>query len=257
MVALDPRGPPRRVRMVIFDMDGVLVPIRSSWSFIHRRLGVEDRAREAMRLFLEGRISYLDWMRMDTQLWVEATQGRLTLWDLEAMLREVPVRREAVEAARWLRRRGIIIGIISGGIDLLAKRVAREIGADFFMANQLSYDKRGRLVPGGKPLVGVKKHLAVKRAAGEYGVPLENVMFVGDSRWDAPAMRVVGYPVAYGDPPDREALEAARCAVRSLRELPPLVEHIEERGDCGPWSLRRGGTRGPGRAPRGGSSPPP
>ena len=229
----------RRVKLVIFDMDGVLVPIKSSWQYVHEKLGVEDRAREYLEKYERGEIDYLEWMRLDTGLWVEATRGRLTVWELERLFRDVPVREEAVRAARWLRRHGIIYGIISGGIDLLAKRVAREIGADFFLANQLSYDKRGRLVPGGKPVVGVKKHLAVKRVAGEYGVPLENVMFVGDSKWDREAMRIVGYPVIYGDCDDRSLLEAAKCRIRSLDELPRLIEHIERTGGCGPWSIGR------------------
>lgn len=227
----------RRVRMVLFDMDGVLVPIRSSWSYIHEKLGVADKARRALELYEKGEIDYIEWMRLDTSLWVEATQGRITVWDLQKMFREVPVRPEAVEAARALKKAGIIIGIISGGIDLLAKRVAYEIGADFFLANQLSYDKRGRLVPGGKPVVGVKKHLAVKRIAGEYGIPLENVMYVGDSKWDLEAMRIVGYPVIYGDCDHDGLVRVARCRIYSLRELPPLIETVEETGGCGKWEI--------------------
>ncbi|MCE4625156.1 MAG: HAD-IB family phosphatase [Desulfurococcales archaeon] len=234
---------PKRVRMVIFDMDGVLVPIHSSWAYIHERLGVHDEARKIMEKFIRGEIDYMRWMEEDTGLWVKATGGKITVWDLEKILSEVSVREEAVEVARWLRRRGIIFGIISGGIDLLAKRVAREVGADFFLANQLSYDKRGRLVPGGKPVVGVKKHLAVKRVAGEYGIPLENVMFVGDSVWDKEAMEIVGYPVIYGDCDHSELLRVAKCRIRDLRELPHLIEHIEREGDCGRWCIsppRRG-----------------
>ncbi len=227
----------RMVRMVIFDMDGVLVPIRSSWGYIHEKLGVADRAKRVLELYEKGEIDYIEWMRLDTSLWVEATQGRITVWDLQKMFREVPVRPEAVETARTLKRAGIIIGIISGGIDLLAKRVAYEIGADFFLANQLSYDKRGRLVPGGKPVVGVKKHLAVKRIAGEYGIPLENVMYVGDSKWDLEAMRIVGYPVIYGDCDHDGLVRAAKCRIYSLRELPPLIEVVEETGGCGKWEI--------------------
>ena len=230
---------PRRVRMVIFDMDGVLVPIHSSWQYLHEHFRVADKAREIMKRYERGEIDYIEWMRLDTGLWVEATHGEATVWELQQILGQVPVRPEAVEAARWLRRHGIIYGIISGGIDLLAKRVAHEIGADFFLANQLSYDKRGRLVPGGKPVVGVKKHLAVKRVAGEYGVPLENVMFVGDSRWDKEAMSIVGYPVLYGDSQEPCLLQVARCRITSLRQLPSLIEEIEREGDCPSYRLPR------------------
>lgn len=43
---------------------------------------------------------------------------------------------------------------------------------------------------------GVNKGSAVRTIADSYGVALENVMYVGDGFNDAPAMRLVGWPVA-------------------------------------------------------------
>jgi len=228
----------RRVKIVLFDMDGVLVPIRSSWAYLHEYFGVSEEARRVMRLFEEGRIDYLDWMRLDTELWVRA-RGRVHIRELIEAFERVPIRPEAPKVARELHRRGILVGIVSGGIDLLARRVAREIGADVWVANKLSFDKYGYLVPGGVPLVGVDKSRVVRRILGEYGIPPENAMFVGDSRWDATAMRIVGYPVAFGEGcPELERV--ARCRVRSLTEVVGLVDEVERVGDCPSYRIRRG-----------------
>ncbi len=43
---------------------------------------------------------------------------------------------------------------------------------------------------------GVTKATAVRTIALSYGISLDQVMFVGDGGNDAPAMRIVGYPVA-------------------------------------------------------------
>lgn len=59
---------------------------------------------------------------------------------------------------------------------------------------------------------GVDKATAVRALAAEYGVPLEEVMFVGDGQNDAVAMRVVGCPVAMANA-EAEASEVARHAV--------------------------------------------
>jgi Cof subfamily protein (haloacid dehalogenase superfamily) len=72
---------------------------------------------------------------------------------------------------------------------------------------------------------GVDKSGAVRAVAGEYGVPLERVMFVGDGANDAPAMRAVGFPVAMGNA-EPEARAAARHRVAHV-DAGGLIEAIE------------------------------
>jgi len=64
---------------------------------------------------------------------------------------------------------------------------------------------------------GVDKGSAVRAIAAEYGIPLDDVMYVGDGLNDTPALRLVGWPVAMGnaEPP---ALQLARHVVGSVDE---------------------------------------
>lgn len=66
---------------------------------------------------------------------------------------------------------------------------------------------------------GVDKATAVRLVSEAYGVPLAQVMYVGDGRNDAPALRIVGVPIAMANA-EPEALE---LAVR-------LVGHVDEGG---------------------------
>jgi Cof subfamily protein (haloacid dehalogenase superfamily) len=59
---------------------------------------------------------------------------------------------------------------------------------------------------------GVDKGEALRRVAEVYGLPLEQVMMVGDSANDLPALRIVGAPVAMGNA-EPEIREAARYVV--------------------------------------------
>jgi hydroxymethylpyrimidine pyrophosphatase-like HAD family hydrolase len=57
---------------------------------------------------------------------------------------------------------------------------------------------------------GVDKGSAVRAIAAEYQLPLERVMFVGDAGNDAPALRIVGWPVAMANAePDARVLARA------------------------------------------------
>lgn len=216
-----------RVKLVIFDVDGVLVPIKSSWQYLHEFFGVSREAEVYRVMFERGLIDYVKWMELDISLWLKARGERIHRSELLNILSKVEVNPEAPEVFRWLRRRGVRIALISGGVDLLVSRVAEILGADLWMANKLSFDKRGYLVPRGIPVVGVWKDRSTRVLAGTLGVDLANTMYVGDSEWDKPAMRIVGYPVSYND--ERGVLrDVAKYEIRRLGELIDLISSIED-----------------------------
>jgi Cof subfamily protein (haloacid dehalogenase superfamily) len=66
---------------------------------------------------------------------------------------------------------------------------------------------------------GVDKGSAVRAMAEEYGIALEEAMYVGDGHNDAVAMRLVGCPIAMGN----ADAEAKAAAVRT-------VAHVDEGG---------------------------
>jgi len=215
-----------KVRLVVFDVDGVLVPIKSSWQYLHEYFGVERDAEVYRDMFERGLIDYARWMELDIMLWLRARRGRVHRRELMEVLSRVEVDPEAPGVFRWLKRRGVRVALVSGGVDLLVSRVADTLGADVWMANKLSFDKRGYLLPRGIPLVGVWKDRAVKVIAGSLGVRLEDTMFVGDSIWDKPAMLIVGYPVSYND--EAGVLrDVAKYEIRRLSEITDLISSIE------------------------------
>lgn len=84
---------------------------------------------------------------------------------------------------------------------------------------------------------GVSKASAMRTIAEEYGVAMENVMYIGDSGNDLPALRVVGHPIAMANatPAVIEAADrtvasdneggvaqALEIAIASLQETPAI-----------------------------------
>ena len=78
---------------------------------------------------------------------------------------------------------------------------------------------------------GVDKGSAVRRVAALHEASLERVMYVGDGRNDAVAMRVVGVPVAMANA-EEEALAAAKHIVGDVDE-DGLIEALELALDAG------------------------
>ena len=214
------------IHLVIFDMDGVLVKIKSSWDYLHAHFNVRDRASRYLRLYQEGKIDFLEWMRLDTELWIKASGGRLHRSELVEILDRVPLDDDIDYVVRSLRRMGKRIALVSSGIDLLARRVARAIGAEAWAANMLSFDRHGYLIPGGIPIVGVDKSRSVKRIIYELGGMPERTAYVGDSMWDSTAMQVVGYPILVGEG-DEVVRRYARYRIKRLRELPSLIDSLD------------------------------
>jgi hydroxymethylpyrimidine pyrophosphatase-like HAD family hydrolase len=59
---------------------------------------------------------------------------------------------------------------------------------------------------------GVSKGSAIRSVAAEYGVDLQDVMYVGDSGNDLSALKIVGYPIAMANA-EAAVLKAAKHMV--------------------------------------------
>ena len=117
-------------KLVIFDMDGVLVDINSSWYHVHRKLNVDSSKN--LQKYLAAEIDYSEFMRRDIRLW-----GRCHIVDIRNMFSNVPLMNGAIATTRELKNRGYQLAILSAGISLLAERVQKELAIDYVFANKI------------------------------------------------------------------------------------------------------------------------
>jgi phosphoserine phosphatase len=210
------------IRLVCFDLDGVLTDHISSWVWVHDHFGVDNEV--AYDAYVREEIDDLEFMRRDIALWRREMPG-ITDRDVNSILDEVPLIPGAPELMEALRERNIRTGIVSGGIDLLAGRVANHLGMDFFMANGLESNGDGVLSGEGVSRVPLRdKASTVKTMAARLGIPLEETAAVGDTYIDIPMFRVAGLGIAF-NPSDERVAEAAEVVIRE-KDLSLLIPHL-------------------------------
>jgi phosphoserine phosphatase len=172
-----------------FDMDGTLLEEESSWATLHRHFKTTARGKRALTLYSEGRIGYEEFMRRDISSW----PAGLNVEEVEDILSTYRIREEAPRTIRRLRARGFEIALVTAGIDLLARRVARDLGITVWLANGLKTDDKGILTGEGIGKVDpTRKEFAFNSLLQKLRVSKESTIAVGDSVFDYGFLKAAG-----------------------------------------------------------------
>jgi phosphoserine phosphatase len=205
-------------RAVLFDLDGTLTPVASVWQHIHEVLGLwEGEARSHQDAFERGTISYEEFCLRDAACW----KGRHES-ELRSISDRIPYRPGARQCVAHLKQAGLLVGVVSTGLTLLAERIHRDLELAYTIANRL-VSRHGRLT--GEVKVNVehaRKGEAVDLFCNQFGVDPGEVITVGDSDGDISMFERSGFSVAFNPRTDRTASAATVSHVGdSLLELLP------------------------------------
>ena len=197
-------------RLVVFDMDGVLADVQSSWVYVHRHFNVNND--HSLYAYLRGEIDDLEFIRRDIKLWKDK-EPDISTHRIGDILKGVPLMPGASNAVSQLRKRGVKTAIVSAGIDLLAERIAGELGMDHQLANGFVADGHGTLT--GEGILRVKlmdKGDAVSEVGARFGVVPEDIVSVGNSSYDVSMFERSGKGIAFR-PSDDKVREMADAVV--------------------------------------------
>jgi len=114
----------KRLRLVVFDVDGTLIRINSSWRFLHQKLGTWERGSKYADQFFRGQISYEDWAKLDASLWKHTPLERV-----QKIMDNIPYTDSTCEVATLLKNEGLKVVLLSAGLSVVTDKVSREIGA--------------------------------------------------------------------------------------------------------------------------------
>ncbi|NPA47298.1 MAG: HAD-IB family phosphatase [Thermococci archaeon] len=141
----------KETKLIALDLEGTLVKTRSSWVELHKKFGTWEEGKKYADMFFSGKISYSVWAKLDASLWKGHTRDEIMEW-----VNSVEYMEGAKELIEFLRKHGFKIAIISSGLMCLTRKVARELGVDYAIANELVFDENGVITGEVKPHVDFK-----------------------------------------------------------------------------------------------------
>lgn len=213
-------GSTLRLKLAVFDVDGTLTEVESCWRFIHERLGTWLNGGERnAELFFRGEISYDEWARLDVSLWKGTPLSKI-----RKIVSEIPYRNGVSEVFQFLRGRGVKIVLLSAGLSLIAEQIAKEIGVDDYVANELEVSE-GKLTGEVKIRVSIKnKGEVLEKLLEKFGVKPNECVAVGDDPTMIPVFQKVGLSIAF-NPQNREVEKWAKITVKgkTLKAILPLI----------------------------------
>lgn len=200
--------------LVAFDLEGVLVDERS-WISLHEHFGTKERAAGNMATYKNGKIGYKELMRRDIAMWSKAHAD-----EINSVLSKFTLADGAKETVNGLKKKGHTVAIISAGIDILAKKAAKELDIQYVLANGLEFDVSGHLTGEGVERVALgKKEYALESLAKYLELEPKQCVAVGNSDRDASFLASAGLGVAYGREGSDKLNKVAKLKIENLREL--------------------------------------
>jgi phosphoserine phosphatase len=215
-----------RFDLIAFDIDGTLVEHadhKTVWEVLNLRFtGDDSMNRERYAAYLEGTLSYAEWVALDISGWRDAGARRDDIVAALEPLKLVGGTRDTLAA---LHEHGSRLVVISGTLDIVLDTLLPDHPFDEVYCNRIQFADNGRILAwSATPFDMNGKSVALKAIAMRESIPLSRVAFVGDSANDVWIAREAGFTVALN--PKSDELEQIADAVVRSRDARDILPHL-------------------------------
>lgn len=211
-VAVQHAGLNRRgQRLVVMDVDSTLIQDEVI-DLLAERAGTRDEVAAITEQAMRGELDFAEALRARV-----ATLEGLPASAIDAVIDQVRLTPGARTLCRTLRRLGFHVCLVSGGFEEIVAPVAGDLDVDRIRANRLEIADgklTGRVL--GDIVDRAGKRRALEEFAGEFGVPLERTIAIGDGANDLDMLDAAGLGVAFNAKP------AVRAAADTSLNVPYL-----------------------------------
>jgi phosphoserine phosphatase len=183
----------REKRLFCFDMDSTLIQ-GEVIDELAKMAGVADRVVAITASAMRGEIEFQESFRRRVAL-----LSGLPATRAQELLDRIPLMEGTERLFRTLKSRGCKTAILSGGFTFFGEYLQRKLDVDYVFANELDVDAEGFITGQvrGQIVDGARKAELLVEIATREGIPLAQVVAVGDGANDLPMLQLAAMGVAF------------------------------------------------------------
>ncbi len=216
-----------KYKLVAFDLDGTLLKgYTFSWTLVWEYLKYPKKLQKTgMQRYRAGKTTYKQWCDWAVNLFMEKNLRRE---DFTAITAPVTLTNNFADTIKLLKKEGIILAIISGGIDTFLQEKIPEAEKlfDYIFINKLQFDTEGRLIGVTTTDYDFKgKATALELICQVNGIDISESVFIGEGFNDEDIASAAGLCIAY---PPSTAQGVSQVADEGIEEddLSKIIDFI-------------------------------
>ncbi|MFW9956614.1 MAG: HAD-IB family phosphatase [Candidatus Odinarchaeota archaeon] len=209
------------IRVISFDLDGVLFEGSSAAFPIAQQLGLGEKFMAVFSRIAEEKIGFKNSIIEGCKIW----RGVATDGVYNHLVNELPLRIGAQETIDALKEKGYIIGCISSGVSqFFMEPFSKRLGLDFAYSNILGEEAGAHNGEVAYIMGGSQKVETALKFLKERGLRRENLASIGDGTNDIDLFKHSGFSIAF-NPANEEVSGAANVTIHS-KDLRSILEYF-------------------------------
>jgi phosphoserine phosphatase len=210
-----------KIKVVAFDLDGVLFDGPSATFYVAGRLGIEQRLTDILQQVRSKQLPLRDSIIEGSKVW----KGVRADGELDPLVEQMPLMKGAEETLSILKGHGYQVGCISSGVSqFFMKPFKKRLELDFAQSNILGetdgkHDGEVHYVMGGP-----EKAQTALDYLDAHGFSSENLASIGDGENDIELFGVSSLSIAF-NPESERVGRAANLTIRS-KDLRSVLPHF-------------------------------
>lgn len=208
--------------LCVMDVDGTLIA-EEVIDLLGREAGCEAEISEITRKAMRGELDFERSLRARVAL----LKG-LPISVFDTVFNSIHLSKNAQEFISILQKKGILLGLVSGGFTPIVERLSKSLGISYFSANQLEVKDgflTGKLV--GEIVTSQVKKATLEKWRTELELPKERTIAIGDGANDLLMLKSAGHGIAFCAKEVVKSEIACHVDTRDLLEVLPLIDFLE------------------------------
>ena len=208
--------------LCVMDVDGTLIA-EEVIDLLGREAGCEEEISQITSQAMRGELDFERSLRARVAL----LEG-LPISVFDTVFKSIHLSKNAQEFISILQKKGILVGLVSGGFAPIVKRLAKSLGISYLSANQLEVKDgflTGRLV--GEIVTAQEKQATLEKWRKELGLPKERTISIGDGANDLLMLKTAGHGIAFCAKEVVKTEITCHIDTRDLLEVLPFIDFLE------------------------------